>query len=481
VSGNDTSAAQGVEPLIPSMRRIGNLLITLSAITPAASVFIMGQDVIHQAGTGAVLCFAAAALLGIATAFVYAELSSAFPLTGGEYSMIGRAVGPSWGFMALGLNLFGGGLGQAVTALGLADYLAVVVPGLPPLPVALAVTALTTLVTVLNIRLNARITGVFLLVELAALGAITALGLGHPHRSISEVVLSPVMLSGQGLAHTPWAVIGLATAGAVYAYNGYGGAVYFGEEMYEARTKVAWVIFVSLVVAVAAEFIPIGAAIVGAPDLCAMLRADKPLPAFLLAAGGQTMDKAVSLGVAFAIVNAMIAIGLINARQLYCSGRDGVWPGRMNRWMAAVHPRFNSPWVATMVMGAATAGCCLLPLDLLIMLTGTSLVMIYAGVAVAVVTGRRNGTTAVGHYRMPLYPLWPVAALVGLAGVAWADILDPESGRPSLIANLVVMALSAAYYLLYLRRRGGWTLRGADGKPLEELEAESLAAQALGN
>ena len=61
-------------PLTRSMRRAGNLLITISAITPAASVFIMGQDVIHQAGTGAVICFAAAAFLGLTTAFVYAEL-----------------------------------------------------------------------------------------------------------------------------------------------------------------------------------------------------------------------------------------------------------------------------------------------------------------------------------------------------------------------------------------------------------------------
>jgi len=36
-----------------------------------------------------------------------------------------------------------------------------------------------------------------------------------------------------------------------------------------------------------------------------------------------------------------------------------------------------------------------------------------------------------------------------------------------------VMALSAAYYLLYLRRRGGWTLRGADGQPLK---AEGLGS-----
>ena len=54
----------------------------------------MGQVVVAQAGTGAVLCFALTALLGVATAFVYAELSSAFPLTGGEYTMIGRTMGP---------------------------------------------------------------------------------------------------------------------------------------------------------------------------------------------------------------------------------------------------------------------------------------------------------------------------------------------------------------------------------------------------
>ena len=463
----DATAPPQVAPLGRSMRRAGNLLITVSAITPAASVFIMGQEVIHQAGTGAALCFAAAALLGVATAFVYAELSSAFPLTGGEYSMIGRTMGPVWGFMALGLNLMGGGLGQAVTALGLADYLGVVVPGLPALPIALAATVGTTMVTVLNIRLNAKITGGFLLVELAALGVMTWLGLQHPHRGIGEIFAHPVMLSGAALAHTPWAVVGLAAAGAIYAYNGYGGAVYFGEEMYEARLKVAWVVFASLAIAVVAEFVPIAAVLVGAGDLKTVLGSPAPLPAFLLAAGGVLVDKAVSLGVALAIVNAMIAIGLINARQLYCSGRDGVWPGAMNRWMAAVHPRFHSPWIATLVMGVATALCCLMPLELLIMLTGTGLVVVYAGVAIAAIAGRVNGTTAVGHYRMPLYPFWPIASLVALAGVVAADLMDPASGRPSLIANLGVMIASAAYYLVYLRRRGGWVLRGADGAPLE--------------
>src|SRR6202789_791827 len=265
------------------MRRVGNLLITISAITPAASVFIMGQQVVQQAGTGAILCFLGAGLIALTTAYVYAELSSAFPLTGAEYSMLGRTLGPSWGFMALGLNLFGGAVSQGVTALGLADYLGVVIPGLPAVPVALAVTVGTTAVTLLNIRLNAKITGAFLLVELAALGIMTALGVAHT--PIVDLTIHPVMASGTGLAHVSWAAMGLGMAAAIYAYNGYGEAVYFGEEMYEARTKMAWVIFVSLAVAGIAEFVPIVAALAGAPDLTAVLGAPQPFPAFLLAAG----------------------------------------------------------------------------------------------------------------------------------------------------------------------------------------------------
>jgi amino acid transporter len=452
------------------MRRVGNLLLTLSAITPAMSVFIIGQQAVQQAGTGALWCFVLAGVLAVTTAFVYAELSSAFPLTGGEYSMISATMGPSWGFMALGLNLFGGATGQAVTALGLADYLGVVFPNVPALPVALMVTAGTTVITLLNIRLNARVTGAFLVVELLALGMMTALGFFHPHRDLTAVAMHPVLLAGGTLTQPGLVAIGLATASAIYAYNGYGGAVYFGEEMYEARTKVAWVVFDSLIIALVAEFVPICAALVGAGDLKSVLGADMPFAAFLAAEGGPLVEKAVCLGVAFAIINAMIAIGLINARQLFCSARDDVWPPTMSRWLASVHPRWRSPWIATLVMGAATTGCCFVPLPLLVMLTGTGVAVIYAGVSIAAIAGRRTGRTNAGHYRMPLYPLWPAASLVGLAGVGVADVLDPAVGRPSLIANGVVMAIAAGYYLFYLKGRGHWRLRGADGQPLEVLE-----------
>jgi len=449
------------KPLTRSMRRAGNLLITISAITPAASVFIMGQQVVQQAGTGAILCFIGAGLLALATAYVYAELSSAIPLTGAEYSMLGHAMGPSSGFMMLGLNLFGGSASLAVLALGLADYLGVVFPGVPAVPVALGVTLATTLITILNIRVNAKITGAFLLVELAALGVMTGLGLLHPKNPILDLTIHPVLAHAGVLTHVSLGEIGLGMAAAIYAFNGYGGAVSFGEEMYEARTNMAWVIFASLAVAALAEFIPIVAALAGAPDLKAMLSADQPFPAFLLATGGMFVDKAVSLGLVIATINAMIAIGLVNARYLFCSGRDRVWHRALNGALVQVHGRFDSPWVATLVAGVTGVAACFVPFNFLLVATGASVVVMYLLLCVAALVGRATGRTAHAAYRMPLFPLAPILGLIALCFVVYTSLLT-DDGRLSLEVNAGAIVLSFIYYRLVLARRGAWVLRGPE-------------------
>ncbi len=456
------------------MRRLGALLLTVSGITPAASVFVIGSAVIVQAGTGALVAFFAAAIICVPVAFAYAELSSAFPITGAEYTFLGRVLGPSWGFMALGLNVIGGALSQAVTALGLAAYLGVVIPGIPGLPAALAAVGLSTAVAVLNIRTNAVVTGLFLAAELLALAAVTSLGLFHEHRSIASAVIHPAAVSAAGLLHpTSMTAIGLGTAGAIYAYNGFGGAVSFGEELKEARRSISGVILAALAIAVFWEAIPMIAVVVGAPDLKVVLAAPSPISAFV-AAGGAWFSKAVSLGVAFAIVNAMIALALTNARYLYATARDQAWPTLLNNALGATHRRFRSPHIATLVMGVLSAIACLLRLRLLVVLTATSIVFVYIGVMAAALVGRRTGSTLQGAYRAPWQPWASVLGLIALGGVVAADLADPEVGRLGLAANVVVSLAFAGYYWLFVRPRGVWRLTGADG-PLTSEPGERAA------
>jgi amino acid transporter len=417
--------------------------------------------VITQAGTGAFLSFLAAAVVGVFMAFVYAELSSAFPLTGGEYAIIGRTLGRLPGFMVMMLILATQLLILAVIALGVGTYLEVVFPALPGPEVAALVCLLAALVAVLDIKVNAWATGVFLGIEMAALALLCVLGFAHGHRSFGELLTHPVV-AGEGGAVQPVTLgaIATATAVAIFAYNGYGSAVYFGEETRDASRGIAKAILWALVITVAAELIPVTAVLLGAPSLPDLFAAPNMVAYLVTALGGGTLNTVLSLGVAVAIINAVLAIMLLTARLLFSTGRDQAWPLPVSRALETIHPRFGTPWVATAVAGVIAAAVCFVDENLLLVITGTALVVVYAVLCVAVINGRRTGSTGHGAYRMPLYPLPPLLGLAALGYVTYANAVDPTIGRPSLIVTAVILLVSAACYLVRRRLRGDWVLRG---------------------
>ena len=442
-----------------SMRVIGTLLLTLSAVTPASSVFVIVPGVITQAGSGAFLSMAAAAILAIPIAYVYSELASAFPIAGGEYSMVGRSVGAAAGFATFGLTITSNMLAPAVLALGASTYLAVVVPDLNPIVVGMTIIAATTVLGILHIRTNAWVTGVFLLLELLALAVLAVLGFLDVKRSLWEIITHPVVVSQSALHPTPLAAIGVATSVSIFAYNGYGAAVYFAEEMHEAPRLIARTILWALVITVVTELVPLTAVLMGAPNLQALLGSTSPFSDFITAVGGYALSVVIGLSVALAILNAVLATLLQNARFFYSTGRDGTWHPRINDAFLVTHDRFNSPWIATLAAGISSMAMCLLGLQWLLVITGTGIALIYAAVCIAAIAGRTTGTTKHAVYHMPLYPFWPVLGLLALAYVFYTSAIDPDIGRPSLLINSVVMVVALAYYGLRVRRKGNFAFR----------------------
>ncbi len=452
-------------PVAPSLRRemhgLGALMITLSCLSPSLGVFVVGGDVIRQAGSGAILAFVAAALLGVAMASVYAELISAFPDTGAEYTLIGRTLGPSGGFAALGLNLLGAPVGSAITALGVASYLQVAFPALPVVPVALVNTAAVYLIAILNIRFNALVTGAFLAVEVLSLIVLAMLGLLHPHRGPMSLLQPALPTAGGALVPVSLAVMGTAFSGAVYAFNGYASVVSVSEEMHEPHAKVTGVVFGALGLACLLEILPMLGVWLGAPDLVSLVRAPAPIAAFARQAGGPAFAYALGLSVALALFNANIANSLIFGRQLYSTGRDGVWPTPISRALATIHPRLHTPWVATLTVGALSLIACLVPLHILVILIGSGTSLVYGGICLAVVFGRRNGATRGSLHRTPLYPLAPALALLVLAFMLF-ESLDDGDGRAGIVISLFVILAWVAFYHLRLRPSGRWAHRGPD-------------------
>ena len=114
--------------LVRSLGVSGVLFLTLSVATPASSVFVIVPGMLQVAGTGAVWATLIAGLVCVATAFVYAELSSAWPVAGGEYVAVAHTLGPMAGFVMLGVNVFNNLLFPPVAGLGVSAVLGKLVP-----------------------------------------------------------------------------------------------------------------------------------------------------------------------------------------------------------------------------------------------------------------------------------------------------------------------------------------------------------------
>jgi amino acid transporter len=445
-----------------SMRVMGALLLTLSVVTPASSVYVIIPGIITQAGTGALISLAASACVGLAMAFVYAELASAFPIAGAEYSMVGRAIGPWSGFVMLGVNAVNMPMGMAALAVGASTYLESLAPGLSPQATGIALVVAATGLSLLNIRTNAWITGVFLAAEILALLVLIGLGFFHSQRSLVDIVSAPTMMVDGSLQPVSLTAIGLGITIAAFAYNGFGSAVSFAEEMHDAPRLVARTILWALVVTVFLEIMPVIAVFIGAPDLEKILGAQNPFNEFVLATGGSLLDQILGFSIALAIANAVLATILVNARFLFATGRDQVWWPQANEALVRISSHTHAPWVATLISGLTTAAACLVPLPTLLVFSGTGIVLVYGFLAIGVLTGRQSGTTAHAPYQMPAHPGVAIFALLAIVYVAIANLQDPEFGRPGLIFVAAVVAVSTLFYWAVIKPRGTWVLQGPD-------------------
>jgi amino acid transporter len=462
-----------------------NVLITLSAVTPASSVFIIVPSVIQQTGGASVTAFLLAAVAGIFMAFCYAELSSRYPHTGGEYAFAARTLGPSTGFALFLLNLLGGIFILGVVALGTGDYLGQVWHSLGGQGAGIVVILIAAGIGVFNIRTNAWITGVFLAIELAALAVLVVLGFIHVDQPVSALWTPQAAASGAGghagvLAGVSWGLVAAGVATALFAYNGYGAAVYFAEETRNAGRTIGRAIMWSLAITVAAEVIPLIAVVLGSPSLAGLTAADSPMSYFLLGRGGRTVNTVVSLGIALAVVNAVIAIILQQGRMLYAAARDGAWPDVIGRPLARVHPTLRTPVTATLVVGVIAALIAwLVPADTLLLATGANLLVLYAVVALSALAGKRTGKTASAAYQMPGRYAAPFVILAVIVFVGFETVA--EDWVPVAI-SLGLFAVGYAYYYGYLHARRGqrWTLpepvREDAGQGAEQEDAGQEAA-----
>lgn len=443
-----TRAIRAPEPapagLVPVLGVGATVLLTISCITPASSLFIVVPELLRSQGSGVVLTLLAGVLVSVAVGACYAELGTRTPSSGGEYAMVTHTLGRYAGFLTFALTASLLIVIPPIIALGTADYLSSIVT-LPRAATGAAVMALATFTGILNIRANAIVTSCFLGLETIAASVVAFLGFSHAQRSPAALVTDVGIHAGSTMKPFPLGVLVSGLAVAMFVVNGFGTASYLAEEIHQPRRNVARAIFWSLGLAAVAIIVPTAATVVGAGSLSEL--SVKTFPEFVQEWAGPRVAAAVSVGVAIAILNAVIVMVVQNGRVIYSSGRDQAWPTPVNRALSTLHARFGSPWIAT--LGISLPGVVLaysVDIERLLGMTSVIVSLVYILLALAALRVRRIPGAGVG-WRMPL---WPLAPVVTLAAVCYALL---GSGRGDLLITLAVCAVATVYYLVYLRPR----------------------------
>ncbi len=443
-----------------SLSGLGVIILTLSVLSPGVSIFVSGASIVQQAGTGAVLAFAVGALVCYCQTAMAAELGAAYPTAGYDYAAIGHAIGDWAGATAYIASIANIPLFLNISAAGIAIYLHPFGLGLGDTATTLAMVAIITGLSLLNIRANEYLTGVFMLIEFAALLVVAAVGAAHVRPDAASLIVHPLHVVAGAWVVAGIGVVGIATNNASWALAGASQALLFSEDMKRPET-IGRIIMLAFALAAVMEIAPVLGTVVGARDLHAVLAADAPFEAFL----GQYLSsfalRFVSLAIAVALFNACLAGFVGIGRNVFAMGRTRLFAGPLNHALTRLLPQTDAPWVAILLIGAATAAATFVPIYVKILILSGGYTILTAFYVAGVLAGRRSGRTGTAAYRTPWFPLIPLLGIGIVAGEAVVLWLDPAAGRPSLLVCSGIWLASYGYYRFVLRRRpGGWVMTG---------------------
>ncbi|MFI9796065.1 APC family permease [Streptomyces sp. NPDC052302] len=436
-------ASDSPRQLKRSIGVVGGTLLTLSCVTPASTLFVVVPDLFGSLGTATALTIAVGSLLCVAVAFCYSELGTLIPSAGGEYAMVSTLAGRLAGWLVFVLSLLVVMVVPPVIAMGTADYLAPIAH-LDPALTGAGVMLLATLAGLLDLRANAWITGVFLVLEVIAAAVVAVLGFAHAERGPASLA-SLEVAGADGRTDTVTALLvvsGLAIA--LFITQGFSTAVYLSEELENPRRNVARTVLATLAISTVIILVPVVAITLGASDVAELTGGD--LSAMVTAWSNSAVGTFVSLCVALAIINAGIVMVIQNSRVLFASARDKAWPRPVNEGLARLG-RFGSPWVATLAVGVPGAALCFVNLDTLYGVTGVSVTGMYLLVAVAALLARRGHHCHTSAWRMPLWPAVPVVLIVVLGYI----LTQQEPVHLAWTGGIT--AVATLYWALYLRPR----------------------------
>jgi APA family basic amino acid/polyamine antiporter len=412
-------------------------------------IFVGLSDSVAQAGPAVVVSFILAAITCVFTAFSFAELGGAIPVSGSSYSFAYAGLGESTAFLVGWCLLLEYGISISAVAVGWSQYVNELLHSLTgwQLPAALSagpgdggianlpaviVIAMASVLLVRGVRESARATAAMAAVKLVILLAFCAIG----YSAFKDGNLTPFSPAGLG-------GIGAGTTAAFFSYIGFDAITTAGEEAKNPRRDIPVAIMVCMGL-VTLLYCAVAVAAIGAIGGDQVAGRPAALSYVVNEVTGSTVGGGViAFGAVVAIASVVLAVMYGQTRILMSMSRDGLIP----RVFEKVSPRTSTPVAGTLIVAVVFAvPAAFASLDAVMNLCTIGTLAIMAVVNIVVIALRRREPGLTRSFRVPLYPVGP------LLGVGFCLYLMYETGWQTWIQFAVFLAVGLLVYVAYGRR-----------------------------
>jgi APA family basic amino acid/polyamine antiporter len=466
----DEAVEEGEHTLKRSLGATNLITLGIGAIIGAGIFVLTGQAAANNAGPAVSLSFVLAGIVCAFAGLCYAEFASIIPIAGSAYTYGYATLGEFVAWIIgwdLGLEY---GFGAATVASGWSGYFNSLLQQLhiyiPPqltatpgtvlvlyqkqwLPaasipigadtrglqhatgffnlVAMLAIVLITTVLVIGIKESANLNSAIVVVKVGIVGVFIVIGgyflIRHPSLALHN--WHPFIPPSDG--HGNFGYLGIVTGASsiFFAYIGFDAVSTAAQEARNPQKDMPIGILGSLVVCTIL-YILVSTVLTGLVNY-KLLNVEAPVALGIDVTGIRWGSLLVKVGAVFGLGTVMLVMLLGQSRVFFSMSKDGLLP----KWASAIHPRFRTPWISSITVGAVVAIMpAFLPIDQLSKLVNIGTLLAFTIVCAGVWVLRVRHPEMHRPFKTPLVPYVPILGIVSalflmarLPRITWAVMI----------------------------------------------------------